>query len=140
MRGFHFGDSGHGSGLEDGRLRTAIVAVPRARGEVAGGRESEGRWMGKVEEGREVLTTKPIELWWPDDGDRQVSRALYRNRGGANFRGEEGERQSWAVRRAQLVAGLCAALPFYGRGGLRGCRARTCGEDDAVGCGSSSST
>jgi len=33
MRGFHFGDSGHGSGLEDGRLRAAIVAVPGARGE-----------------------------------------------------------------------------------------------------------
>ena len=81
------------------------------------GRESEGRWMGKVEEGREVLTAKPIELWWPDDGDRQVSHAMYRNRGGANFRGEEGERQSWAVRRAQLVAGLCAALHIYRRGG-----------------------
>ena len=85
---------GMGEGLGGGLPRAAMIVAMAARGELAGGREWESRGLGLVEEGIGTLTVKPIELWWTGYGDRRVSCALCRNRGGANWRGEEDERQS----------------------------------------------
>ena len=51
-----------GERVEGGPRRTAMVAVPGARGELYSSREEEGRGLGKVEEGVGVLTVEPIEL------------------------------------------------------------------------------
>ena len=80
-----------GEGLGGGRPWAAMIAAMAACGELAGKRERESLGLGLVEEGVGTLTVKPIELWWPGYGDRRVSCALYRKRGGANWRGEEDE-------------------------------------------------
>ena len=72
VRGFHIGDFGHGKRRSFTAATAAMATASEAHcGELAGGRESEGRWLGKVEEGREVLTAKAIELRWSNAGDRR---------------------------------------------------------------------
>ena len=48
VRGFRFGDSEHGRGLDCGRPRAAIVAAMSARRELCSSREREGHGLGHV--------------------------------------------------------------------------------------------
>ena len=48
VRGFRFGDSGYGRGLDCGRPRAAIVVAMAARGELCSSREREGHGLGHV--------------------------------------------------------------------------------------------
>jgi hypothetical protein len=61
-----------GNGVEGCPPRAAMVAALGARGELYSGREREGRRLGMVEDGVEVLTTKVIGPRWPGGGDRRA--------------------------------------------------------------------
>jgi len=69
-RGFHSGGSGHEKRRGRGPPRAAMAAAIGAHGELGSGRESEGRQLGLVEEGIEVLTSRRIGLRWAGEGDR----------------------------------------------------------------------
>ena len=72
---------------ERGPPRAAMAAATGARGELGSGRESEGRQLGLVEEGTEVLTSRGIGLRWAGEGDRRWRSWLCscsRNRGEGN--------------------------------------------------------
>ena len=56
---------------ERGPPGAAMAAAIGARGELGSGRESEGRQLGLVEEGTEVLTSRGIGLRWAGKRDRR---------------------------------------------------------------------
>ena len=49
----------------------AIVVGLKARGEHGTSEDREGRGLGELEDGVEVLNVEPIGLQWPNIGDRR---------------------------------------------------------------------
>ena len=89
-----------GEGLKDCLHRAAIVAVSRARGELARRWEMEGRGLGLVEESAEVLTVEGIGPRRLGGGDRRGGSVLGEEQSKQKL--EQGdERRGWAVRRAR---------------------------------------
>ena len=90
--------------------RTAMDAVLELRGELAAGREREGRGLGKVEEGVEMLTVGPIDRRWSGDGNRRAAVVLVQEQS----RGKIGE-EAVASGEAGRLGELGMAMESYRR-------------------------
>ena len=94
-----------------------MVAVQGAREELCSSGEREGRGLGRVEEGQEMLTLKAIGPRQLDRGDRRGGSVLGEEQKRAKLEQGKDERRSWAARRARDDDGERPGVPFIGGAG-----------------------